>query len=337
LGITEGRNQGIKSKVGSKQKKMSKALRLMTYNIRFDCPTDGPFQWRHRSHMVASMVTFHKVDIVGMQEVLLHQLQDLERSFATKYKWIGAGREDGKMGGEFVPIFYKESKLELVENGNFWLSETPSIPGSVSWGSACPRMATWGVFHTKKENHPKKYLMFINTHLDHMSEVARIEGVKLIKQMISNQMAKIQQNSVGVVVVGDLNATENSAPIHAMTTPILASSSPATSSSASPLSATFPDGPVPSTSTSTTPLCAGLKGWSPFQLLNAKFSSAAPHHGPFATFTGFNFEVKPPILIDYMFVGPGVKVKRHGVLADTFEDGKAPSDHRPVVCDVSLV
>lgn len=316
----------------------------MTYNIRFDCPTDGPFRWAHRSHMVASMINFHKVDIVGMQEVLLHQLQDLERSFKSKYKWIGAGREDGHMGGEFVPIFYKESKLELIESGNFWLSETPSIPGSLSWGAACPRMATWGVFHTKSPKNPNKYLMFVNTHLDHMSEVARIEGVKLIKQMIASQLSKIQQAGVGVVVVGDLNATENSAPIQTMTAPLApADGTPNTS----PSSTHTPPPPHHSSSPTTIPTTPKnvqdgiIKDNSPrvggFFLQNAKFTSAAPHHGPTATFTGFKFEVKPPILIDYMFVGPGVSVERHGVLADIFGENYAPSDHRPVVCDVSLL
>jgi len=307
----------------------------MTYNIRFDCPTDGPFRWAHRSNMVASMVTFHKADIVGMQEVLLHQLQDLERSFKNNYKWIGAGREDGHMGGEFVPIFYKESKLELIESGNFWLSETPSIPGSLSWGAACPRMATWGVFHTKCSKAPKKYLMFVNTHLDHMSEVARIEGVKLIKQMIASQLSRIHQTGVGIVVVGDLNATENSAPIQSMTAPVDAAASGgdrggggathtnSTSNNTTNNASTNPDGIS--------------KDNRQYFLQNAKYASATPHHGPTATFTGFKFEVKPPILIDYMFVGPGVQVVRHGVLADIFGDGYAPSDHRPVVCDVSLL
>jgi endonuclease/exonuclease/phosphatase family metal-dependent hydrolase len=285
--------------------------------------------------MVASMVTFHKADIVGMQEVLLHQLQDLERSFKSKYRWIGAGREDGHMGGEFVPIFYKESKLELIESGNFWLSETPSIPGSLSWGAACPRMATWGVFHTKghnKDQDPpssKKYLMFVNTHLDHMSEVARIEGVKLIKQMIASQLSKIQQTGVGVVVVGDLNATENSTPIQTMVAPLVADG---TSPNTPP-----PHTPPPPTTPPTTTQDGATKEGRGFLLQNAKYSSATPHHGPTGTFTGFKFEVKPPILIDYMFVGPGIQVARHGVLADTFGEGYAPSDHRPVVCDVSLL
>jgi len=286
-----------------------KSLRAMSYNIRFDCPSDGPFRWVHRSHMVSSMVLFHKADIVGMQEVLLHQLQDLDTMFKNNYKWVGAGREDGAMGGEFVPIFYKASKLELLDSGSFWLSETPTVPGSRSWGSACPRMATWGLFHPilSKSNPAspstsKTCFMFVNTHLDHMSEEARIEGVKLIKKMVANELSKRHDSQkVGVVVVGDFNATENSAPIQSMTTLVSSSDS---------------------------------KQVLKFQ--NAKEISDTPHHGPVGTFTGFKFEVKPPILIDYMFTSSGIGVLRHGVLADTFGEGYAPSDHRPVVCDFTL-
>lgn len=278
----------------------------MSYNIRFDCPSDGPFRWVHRSHMVASMVLFHKADIVGMQEVLLHQLQDLDSVFKNNYKWVGHGREDGAMGGEFVPIFYKTSKLELLDSGSFWLSETPTVPGSRGWGSACPRMATWGLFNpiTKNTstNTPKHYFMFVNTHLDHMSEEARIEGVKLIKVLIANEIAKRTENQkVGVMLVGDFNATENSAPIQNVVTPVMSSDSKQT-----------------------------------LQFQNAKTISASPHHGPVGTFTGFKYEVKPPILIDYMFTSAALQVQRHGVLADSFGEGYAPSDHRPVVCDFTF-
>lgn len=278
-----------------------KTLRMMTYNIRYDCSTDGPFRWVHRSNMVASMVTFHRADIVGFQEVLLHQLQDLERSFKGTYKWIGAGRDDGHLGGELVPIFYKESKFELIESGNFWLSENPSIPGSRSWGTACPRMATWGIFNTKNPKYPQKRVMFVNTHLDHKSEVARIEGVKLVKQMIASHLNKTQQlHDISVIVVGDFNATENSAPIQTIGAP--------------------------------------PGGSNELHLQNAKYTSLTPHHGPISTFTGFKFEVKPPILIDYMFVNEKIRVERHGVLADTFGDNNyASSDHRPVLCDVTLL
>eukprot|EP00026_Physarum_polycephalum_P009437 Phypoly_transcript_09561.p1 GENE.Phypoly_transcript_09561~~Phypoly_transcript_09561.p1 ORF type:complete len:170 (+),score=25.10 Phypoly_transcript_09561:571-1080(+) len=168
-------------------------------------------------------------------------------------------------------------------------------------------MATWGLFNTihkhpqTNTSSPPKF-MFVNTHLDHMSEEARIEGVKLIKQMVVNQLAKKYDNQkVGVVLVGDFNATENSAPIISVVTPISSNDSKQV-----------------------------------LKLQNAKVVSATPHHGPTGTFTGFKFEVKPPILIDYMFTSEGIGVERHGVLADTFGEGYAPSDHRPVVCDITL-
>lgn len=114
-----------------------------------------------------------------------------------------------------------------------------------------------------------------------MSEVARIEGVKLIKQMIVNELPKFRatHGGVGIVVVGDFNATENSAPIQSLAAPLSDS-----------------DGNLPpSFSLPSLTLSAGKLT---LQLKNAKFSTENPHHGPTGTFTGFNFEVKPPILID---------------------------------------
>jgi len=282
------------------------AFRVMSYNIRFDCPTDGPFRWQHRSSMVASMLQFHHVDIVGMQEVLRHQLLDLARD-CPDFDWIGVGREDGKDIGEYVPILYNKNKFTLQANGHFWLSETPSTPGSKSWGTACTRVTTWGLFELKGT---MKNVLFVNTHLDHMSETARTEGIKLIRHMITSEVAKlnIPKENLAIILVGDMNATESSVPIEWVTKELKGYTAAGGVSSDAPL----------------------------ISLKNAKFVSKYPHHGPTGTFTGFKFEVKPPILIDYIFVNNNVLVDRHGVLTDTFDDNYPPSDHRPIVCDVHM-
>ncbi|KFC60164.1 hypothetical protein FEM08_10590 [Flavobacterium gilvum] len=191
------------------QTKALSSLNIMTFNIRYDNPGDGLNSWQHRKENVLKMIRFNEVDILGMQEVLEHQLKDFTTGLSG-YEAIGVGREDGKTKGEYSPILYNKNKFTLIKSGYFWLSQTPEKP-SKGWDAACERIATWVQLKDKANG---KKLFVINTHFDHIGEIARRESVTLIK-------LKIAQLSEGMpqIMMGDLNATPDSSVMTALLTP----------------------------------------------------------------------------------------------------------------------
>lgn len=115
---------------------------VLSFNIRYDNPGDGENQWSFRKDKVADLIQFHEATIVGMQEALKSQIDDLQ-DLLPGFSWIGVGRDDGKEAGEFSPVFYKKDQLTLLKKGTFWLSETCDIAGSRGWDAACNRVVTW--------------------------------------------------------------------------------------------------------------------------------------------------------------------------------------------------
>ena len=171
-------------------------LRVMTFNIRYNNPDDGEHAWPHRKERVASVIRFHGADLVGMQEALKGQIDDLE-ALLPAYAWIGVGRDDGAAAGEFSPIFYRKDRFELVEQATFWLSETPEVAGSKSWDAAITRIVTWGRFRDKRTG---AVFFLFNTHFDHRGTQARTESARLL-------LARIDAlaGDAPVVVTGDFN------------------------------------------------------------------------------------------------------------------------------------
>ena len=201
------------------------SIRFMTYNIRYNNPNDGVHAWPSRKDRVASIIRFHGVDIVGMQEVLKGQIDDLE-TLLPDYAWFGVGRDDGVDGGEFSPTFYRRNRFELIESGTFWLSESPSIAGSKGWDAAITRIANWGIFRDKFTDGG---FLHLNTHFDHRGERARTESARLIV----DSLARLADGKP-IVVTGDFNV-EPTAPAYAIMTELLQDSRGS--------SATAPHGP----------------------------------------------------------------------------------------------
>lgn len=176
-------------------------LTVMSFNVRYDNPADSMNNWRYRSTRVADAINFYAADIVGTQEVLQNQLNDL-RSRLKDYDMVGVGREDGKCQGEYAALWYRKDRFEAVDTGNFWLSATPEIAGSMGWDGACVRIATWALLRDKSTG---KELLALNTHLDHVGVVARREGISLILERIASM-----RGSNAVVMTGDFNSTPDS-------------------------------------------------------------------------------------------------------------------------------
>lgn len=183
-------------------------LRVMTFNIRYDTPNDGPNAWPHRRDWVASLIRFHEADALGVQEALVHMLRELDARLPG-FARVGVGRADGREGGEFSAIFYRTDRLELLDNGTFWLSPTPEMPGSKGWDTAIERVATWARFRDRATGCE---LVHLNTHFDHIGEQARQESARLIRRRLATLA-----NDLPVIVTGDLNADPTSAPYRILT------------------------------------------------------------------------------------------------------------------------
>lgn len=193
-----------------KQVAASEPVNVMSFNIRYDNPEDSMNNWKFRKERVANAVRFYDVDIVGMQEVLRNQLEDL-RQRLPEYGVVGVGREDGKEKGEYSALWYRKSRFTLLDSGNFWLSETPEVAGSKGWDGACERIASWAKL--KDAVSGKEYLA-LNTHLDHVGVVARREGVNLILEKVNELGGELP-----VIVTGDFNSEPESDVIKNITDP----------------------------------------------------------------------------------------------------------------------
>lgn len=188
------------------------AFNIMTFNIRLSTPNDGFNYWPNRKDLVASMIRYHEVDIVGVQEAFRSQLDDLMQ-LLPGYKWVGLCRTDGTTtpdpDNEFSAILYRPDRFEILEQATFWLSENPEKVGSKGWDAAITRIVTWAHFEDRKTG--KRFYHF-NTHFDHVGKKARAESARLIKTKIA-EIAK----DVPVVLTGDFNCVETDEPYLVLT------------------------------------------------------------------------------------------------------------------------
>lgn len=197
----------IQAQSGLKSVKESCVMNVAAFNLRMDTPSDGENAWPKRKEMVKGLIRFHDFDIFGTQEGFKHMLDDI--SGLDGYAYIGAGRDDGKDAGEHSAIFYKTGRFELLEQGDFWFSETPEVPG-LGWdATCCNRICSWGKFRDK-ESRCEFYLF--NLHYDHQGEVARRESSKLLLTRIR----QIAGEEVPVLVTGDFNALPADEPIQVL-------------------------------------------------------------------------------------------------------------------------
>jgi len=173
-------------------------IRLMTFNIRLDVPSDGVYAWNARREMVYDVIRKYNPSVFGVQEVLPHQMDELLAALPG-YAYVGGGRDDGMRKGEFSAIFYNKSKYKAIKDSTFWLSETPDVPGSKSWNTAITRICTWAVF---EEIQTRKQFTVFNTHFDHISEWARRESALLIKRRLL-EVSNVQ----AAFMMGDFNST----------------------------------------------------------------------------------------------------------------------------------
>jgi endonuclease/exonuclease/phosphatase family metal-dependent hydrolase len=181
------------------------ALRVMTFNLRF-AHSEPPNLWPDRRPVVREVLERWASDIVGTQEGEFHQLVDIGRDLPD-YPWIGLGREGGSHG-ELMAVLYRRDRLVPLEFDHFWLSDTPDVIGSRTWGNRVPRMVTWVRFRDRTTG-AQFYLL--NTHFDHQSQEARERSAALVLERIRGL-----DGSLPLVVTGDFNAPAGDNPVYGM-------------------------------------------------------------------------------------------------------------------------
>tara|TARA_R110001592_G_scaffold58841_3_gene178501 strand:- start:1070 stop:1915 length:846 start_codon:yes stop_codon:yes gene_type:complete len=172
------------------------SYQIMTYNIRYDNPNDGKNKWSKRKVFLTDQIAYNQPDVFGIQEGLQHQVQYLDSIFGG-YNYIGIGRDDGKTKGEYSAIFYQKERLEVLNKGTFWLSETPNEI-SVGWDASMERICTYGLF--KNKTNSEQFWVF-NTHFDHIGNIARVKSAGLILEKIE----ELNIDNLPVIVMGDFN------------------------------------------------------------------------------------------------------------------------------------
>ena len=176
-------------------KAKSEPLCVMTYNLRFANNNPGE-EWSKRRPLVRKVIEDVSPDVMGTQEGIWRQVRDLAADLKD-YEWVGLGR-DGGSHGEFMAVFYRRDRLEPIEFDHFWLSDTPSLMGSKTWGPTLARMVTWLRFRDLKT---KQEFYFFNTHFDHQVQPAREKSAALLRQRISTL-----DTNLPILLVGDFNA-----------------------------------------------------------------------------------------------------------------------------------
>ena len=181
------------------------SLRIATFNVR--TPGDkSPNNWSERIPRIRAVMEKYQLDLIGVQELVQSQKEALLAN-DSPYITVGVGRDPNKKG-EHCCIFYRKERFECVENGTFWLSETPDVPGSRSWHSACRRICTWAKLKDKTTG---KLFLHFNTHLDHISDAARRNGAALILSRM-----EAMRGELPCILTGDMNSKPSSAAVIAI-------------------------------------------------------------------------------------------------------------------------
>ena len=173
------------------------ALTVVGYNARHSDLDEGAFSWEARRDVALEVLTALDADLIGLQEAAEDQRRDLE----------ALGLDCIECGGDFSnhnAILYRADRLEARISGTFWLSDTPEVPESTSWGNELPRWVTWTEVQPRGKPSSTRFLVY-NTHLDHQSQPSRMESLHAIMAH-AREHARGETGTLPIILMGDLNA-----------------------------------------------------------------------------------------------------------------------------------
>ncbi|KAK0735451.1 Endonuclease/exonuclease/phosphatase [Apiosordaria backusii] len=186
------------------------SIRLITFNVRYATkkPVPGEEPWPIRCPKLCAQLRFitsgQDSPFICLQEVLHSQLMDIRDRLGHAWSYIGQGRKDGKLAGEFSPIFFRVDHWECERQRTYWLSKTPDIP-SKGWDAALERIVTVGLFRHKGTG---ARVVVMSTHFDHRGKVAQKESAKLLLEISRTWTASAEEGTqVPAFLGGDFNST----------------------------------------------------------------------------------------------------------------------------------
>lgn len=175
-------------------------LTVMSFNIRtFSIELNSVNMWENRKESILSVIADNSPEIIGFQELKQGQYDYMKEQLAGEYDYYGIFRDNMPYFSESTAVFYKRKRFEVLDKKTFWLSETPEEM-SIGWDASINRIWTQIRFKDKRSG---KEFAFLNTHLDHMGEVARHESAMLLNRRISEM-------NCPAILTGDFNFNENS-------------------------------------------------------------------------------------------------------------------------------
>ena len=175
-------------------------FRVVSFNVRNSNAQDGENAWPNRIELFFDTVSGFNADLIGFQEVLARQHDEIKERM-TGFGFSGNARDDGKRMGEWTLIGYRQDRFAAVDQGDFWLSETPTVVGSKSWDAALTRICSWVRLREKPTG---RELVFANTHFDHKGVIARQEASRVLSKELS-----VIAKGVPAILVGDFNINED--------------------------------------------------------------------------------------------------------------------------------
>lgn len=271
------------------------SFRVMSFNIRYGTADDKENAWNLRRELVFDIINEYQPQIVGLQEALVFQLEEIVKNL-PEYSYIGTGRDDGKKKGEYSAILYLKDRYKVISQNTFWLSDTPSVPGSKTWGNTLPRIVTWARLEDTQLN---REIYMYNTHFDHQSQPSREKSAQLLARRV---MAR-EDLSIPAIITGDFNAGEYNSVIRYLVEdqPIMMSTGEA------------------------------LTNPHPFKDTFRTRHPEAVKVGTANRFEGYSVGEK----IDYVFVSGSFSVIGAMIIRDNSQ-GRYPSDHFPVISDLKF-
>lgn len=270
-------------------------LRVMSFNIRYGSANDGDNSWEFRKELVFGIIGEYQPQLVGLQEALKFQIDEIVEAL-PEYGYVGVGRDDGREEGEYSAILYLKNRYRVISHNTFWLSDTPRVPGSTSWGNTIPRIVTWAKLDDTRLGR-KVYLY--NTHFDHRSQPSREKSALLLAERVRER----DDPSIPAVITGDFNAGEYNPVVRYL----------------------VEDQPIAmgSGESFTNP--------QPFKDTFRTRHPAAVKVGTFNRFEGYSVGEK----IDYVFSTGQLEITGAMIIRDN-NLGRYPSDHFPVMADFTF-
>ncbi|WP_349898388.1 endonuclease/exonuclease/phosphatase family protein [Parafrigoribacterium soli] len=186
-------------------------LHVMSFNIRRRLPhlnPRSPDRWVHREPLIKRLLEAEQPSLVGVQEALFDQANFVRHALGERYRSVGYGREANR-GGEGCPLYYDSKRLELLDWAQTALSDTPSVPGSTSWGNRTPRMLVDATFRDRAAGIE---FQAINTHLDNYSRKARLRSADVLARIVT-------ASPLPTILTGDFNTDADSEPYDLLTRP----------------------------------------------------------------------------------------------------------------------